>query len=83
MQMIQMMSGSSLTPFEQASFNALCLSDGLSQIANMEKLLDIMQALDQQIAEARASGDSELADQIDRTFTLLFASYADGYSSEA
>ena len=83
MQLIQMMSGSSLTPFEQASFNAMCLSDGLSQIANMEKLLDIMQGLDDQIAEARADGDGELADQIDRTFTLLFASYAEGYSSDA
>tara|TARA_R110002153_G_scaffold13198_1_gene49406 strand:+ start:610 stop:861 length:252 start_codon:yes stop_codon:yes gene_type:complete len=83
MQLIQMMSGSSLTPFEQASFNAMCLSDGLSQIANMEKLLDIMQGLDAQIAEARADSDGELADQIDRTFTLLFASYAEGYSSDA
>ena len=73
----------SLTPFERSAFNALCLSDGLSQLAHMEKLLDIMQGIDMQIAAARDAGDDEMVEQIDKTFTLLFASYVDGYASEA
>ena len=77
------LSGSSLTPFERSAFNALCLSDGLTQLAHMEKLVDIMQGIDVQLAEARAAGDDELAEQIDKTFTLLFASYVDGYASDS
>ena len=82
MQLTQL-SGSSLTPFEQSAFNALCLSDGLTQLAHMEKLIDIMKGIDEQIAEASAVGDDELVNQIDKTFTLLFASYVDGYASDA
>ncbi len=77
------LSGSSLTPFEQSALNALCLSDGLTQLAHMEKLIDIMKGIDEQIAEASAVGDDELVNQIDKTFTLLFASYVDGYASDA
>ena len=76
-------SDSSLTPFEQSALNALCLSDGLTQLAHMEKLVDIMAGIDMQIAEAREAGDDELVNQIDKTFTLLFASYVDGYASDA
>ena len=42
-----------------------------------------MAGIDMQIAEAREAGDEELVNQIDKTFTLLFASYVDGYASDA
>tara|TARA_R110002020_G_scaffold37239_1_gene112397 strand:+ start:8830 stop:9051 length:222 start_codon:yes stop_codon:yes gene_type:complete len=72
-----------LTPFEQASFNALCLSDGLAHADALSKLMDIMVGLDMQIDTARADGDNEMAEQIERTSTLLLASYITGYASEA
>ncbi len=77
------LSGSSLTPFERSAFNALCLSDGLTQLAHMEKLVEIITGIDEQLAEASEAGDVELINQIDKTFTLLFASYVDGYASDA
>tara|TARA_Y100000310_G_C20633882_1_gene790146 strand:- start:1374 stop:1625 length:252 start_codon:yes stop_codon:yes gene_type:complete len=73
----------SLTPFEQASFNALCLADGLSYISTMARMVDILQGLDMEIDTARANNDCAMADQIEKTQTLLLASYITGYASEA
>jgi len=49
----------------------------------MEKLVEIITGIDEQLAEASEAGDVELINQIDKTFTLLFASYVDGYASDA
>lgn len=76
-------SGSILTPFEQATFNALCLADGLSYTATMVRMMQIMEGLDMQIDTTRADGEIEMADQIEESQRLLLASYITGYACDS
>ena len=83
MHIITTPSGSSLTPFEQATFNALCLADGLSYAATMVRMMQIMEGLDMQIDTTRADGEIEMANQIEESQHLLLASYITGYACES
>ena len=76
-------SGSGLTPFEQATFNALCLADGLSYTATMVRILHIMEGLDTQIDTTRADGEIEMASQIEDQQRFLLASYITGYACDS
>ena len=76
-------SAPSLTPFEQASFNALCLADGLSYFATMDRMMEIVLSLDTEIDTARANDDSAMAEQIEKTQRLLIASYVTGYACDS
>ena len=83
MQTITLASGSVLTPFERAQFNALCLADGLGYAATMARMMDVMEGLDMQIDTARADDNNDLADQIELTQGLVLSSYITGYACES
>ncbi len=82
-QPITLASGSSLTPFELAAFNALVLADGLGFVATMQSMMHVMEGLDMQIDTARADGNSELADQIEKTQSIVLANSIAGYAYES
>ena len=83
MQIITLASGSVLTPFERAAFNALCLADGLGYAATMTHMMSVMEGLDMQIDTARADDNNDLADQIEKTQALVLATYITGYACES
>jgi F420-dependent methylenetetrahydromethanopterin dehydrogenase len=82
-QPITLASGSTLTPFELAAFNALVLADGLGYAAAMQSMMEVMEGLDMQIDTARANDNNELAEQIEKTQTLVLSGHIAGYAYES
>jgi len=82
-QPITLASGSTLTPFELAAFNALVLADGLGYVAAMQSMIQVMEGLDMQIDMARANDNNELAEQIEKTQMHVLSGHIAGYAYDS